>query len=72
MLKDPWIGDIVLAKLVSTAKKYVRSIAPRGARLKFYFAEAGAADVVRKEFVKIDELKHAVTIGVLKPSKPKR
>ena len=70
MLNDKHIKNSVLEKLVDTAKKYVRSIAPRVARLKYYFAEAGAADIVRDEFATHPEPRDAVTVGVLPPGRP--
>ena len=70
MLNDPKIGHLVLEKLVNTAKKYVRSIASSGARLKYYVAEAGAADIVRNEFAKIKELKYTVTLVFFRRAGP--
>ena len=64
----PFAGRVT-SKLVETTRKHLRAAKARGAGLKVYFAEKGAADHFRKEF---KEKGLDVAVGFLPPSRPKK
>ncbi len=59
----------VLNQIVDVTTRHLRAARARGAGLKVYFAEKGAADLVRKEFKKRDL--GDVVVGLLPPSRPR-
>lgn len=54
------IGEMVMDDLIKQAKRQQRAAEFRGVRLKWYFAQKGAADLVRKRFSAIGGLEGVV------------
>ncbi|WP_158807509.1 hypothetical protein [Beijerinckia sp. L45] len=70
MLRNPKIADFVMADIEDQARRHLRAAEARGAGLKIYFAERGAAELVRDRFKEDKDLKDVV-VAYLKPSKLK-
>ena len=69
LLLSPPFRQQVLNQIVDVTTRHLRAARARGAGLKVYFAEKGAADLVRRESKKRDL--GDVVVGLLPPSRPR-